>query len=490
MAVDFLPNENVLFKHLAKSGKSDGEVVVTDIRLIFLPKDSKDTKSYKELAWANIDNIDYTKPNDERTALRIKTVFEGDKIVIIQLSKEDTNARIAEYLRMKDIISQIRKSKAVAKEVTKSKLFEIDENRIGQLKEQLLQADKTLANQFKELVGGKILSEEEFWSSHADLLYQCEVEQIQKSNRKGTKNFVLSDAMHQDEDGNVNINLTVELKELIFLKYPVVRTAFDAEVPLYTSESDFWQKFFKFEFFNKTDQGHKESISQNQFFAKYAITEQATVNLLKKSMEKKRFSVPINTAVDLTATFGDYYSRNDSEPVDESLGVKNTTSIIQRCNEDSNFVLTAVNLGVQQHLRNENEQNMTAQLNDEAFPELKNQEPQKFQKVDLSKLLADPTADSNESNGIKSPKSVFKKSDKILGKRKIELTAQDFQLKPLSEYVPTSQRAEKVFTSEITRITRLESIRNHSTRNNTLPESDEAFSSLIPDDIRQVLTYS
>jgi hypothetical protein len=493
--VDFLQNESILFKHLAKQGKSDGEVVVTDIRLIFVGKDSKDGKS---LTWANIANIDYTPATDERTAIRIKTVFEGDKIIIIQLVAADKNARIAEYLRMKEIISQLRKTHATPKESSKPQQPVDEALKLDQMKKQLLEADKSLANEYKEFVTGRILSEDDFWQSHQELLNTTQTNHMFRS-RKGTKNFVLSDAMVQDEDGRVAINLTPELKEIILTKYPVVRKAFENEVPLQLTEKEFWEKFFKAEYFNKTEEGHREPITEDPFFAKYVPEMRKTdskTDLLKVSKLKKRFSVPINTSIDLTANYGDYYRKDESEPQDESLG--RHEGIIQRWNDDSTFVLNAANVGLlaaasSSSTTTNNVDSSYLEGND-GFSELRIHSPKKYQKMDLSKLLSEEqqknslNAEAAAGDAQQQQQSAFRKSDKlpnttVTGKRKLEFTAEDFQLKPLQSYLPNAQRSEKIYRNEITRISKLENIRIHNLKEHS---SDDDHSSLVPPDIKQV----
>jgi hypothetical protein len=498
--VDFLQNESILFKHLAKQGKSDGEVVVTDVRLVFVGKDSKDGKS---LTWANIANIDYTPATDERTAIRIKTVFEGDKIIIIQLVAADKNARIAEYLRMKEIISQLRKTHATPKESTKPQQPVDETLKLDQMKKQLLEADKHLANEYKEFVTGRILSEEDFWQSHQDLLNTTQTNHMFRS-RKGTKNFVLSDAMVQDEDGRVAINLTPELKEIILTKYPVVRKAIENEVPLQLTEKEFWEKFFKAEYFNKTEEGHREPITEDPFFAKYVPEmrkNDSKTDLLKISKQKNRFSVPINTSIDLTANYGDYYRKDESEPQDESLG--RHEGIIQRWNDDSTFVLNAANVGLQatagsssSNYNNNNVESSSLEGND-GFSELRIHSPKKYQKMDLSKLLSEEQQKNNlhaetAAGEVQQQQSAFRKSDKlpntaVTGKRKLEFTAEDFQLKPLQTYLPNAQRSEKIYRNEINRISKLENIRIHNLKEHS---SDDDHSSLVPPDIKQVCFLS
>ena len=97
----------------------------------------------------------------------------------------------------------------------------------------------------------KLITEEQFWSTHLDYL----LDSIDGSNsvtfQKGKKNLIMSNIIEESERGEKNdggplkINLTPENKYDLFLLYPKLKRAFDTEVPLKKLKTSFGQYISK-----------------------------------------------------------------------------------------------------------------------------------------------------------------------------------------------------------------------------------------------------
>lgn len=117
-------------------------------------------------------------------------------------------------------------------------------------KRQIFAADKDLEALYGQLVTSGILSESDFWRTR-----QNAVKAITGAGASGPRQRSgLSSVMHEVEqlhDGQterVNIHLTPQDIQRIFVERPEVHKAFLANVPHAMPETDFWKKYFKLEY--------------------------------------------------------------------------------------------------------------------------------------------------------------------------------------------------------------------------------------------------
>lgn len=116
-----------------------------------------------------------------------------------------------------------------------------------ELQQKLLLDDKNLMSTFKEAVINQGLDGEEFWKTRVHLLRAFA---LTNSQKKGPFNVLSTIKPTATADNQVNVSVTREKIHAIFEQYPVVRKAYDDNVPR-LSEGEFWSRFFSSKLFRK-----------------------------------------------------------------------------------------------------------------------------------------------------------------------------------------------------------------------------------------------
>jgi BSD domain len=170
---------------------------------------------------------------------------------------------------------------------------------------------------------------------------------------KGMLSVMLMDVEGtKNADGSRRIDLTKEKRDQIFQMYPAVRKAFEAEVPLNKTETDFWVAYFQSEFFARDKGGRATAGADDAFgrtddmFSRYeerlgessdrrSAPSSSSGSALSKVC-KKNLAGLVGSDVDLTAVLGDF------GPADASnLG---ELSIQFCCDGDHCIVFSVINL--------------------------------------------------------------------------------------------------------------------------------------------------
>ncbi|KAL9658773.1 hypothetical protein ABK040_005928 [Willaertia magna] len=178
---------------------------------------------------------------------------------------------------------------------------------IKQLK--LLASDPTLKKLFDELVGGGILSKEEFWAQRKHLISSSSFNAEMKPQRPGLKNYLfcsddsLVTAIQKSGDAETTISLTPRKIQQIFTEHPGVYQYYKKVVPDKMNEKEFWAKFYKSFFFRNLD-----PVSNAMTNATSAITKTDVDDPLEfheremnKEFDEKSKKMRINPLVNISA---------------------------------------------------------------------------------------------------------------------------------------------------------------------------------------------
>jgi len=134
----------------------------------------------------------------------------------------------------------------------------------------------------------KVISESDFWEAHASSLDEwSSADGTSSAITKGKDNYLLADILGKNAEGEVVFHLTVEKKQNIFMMYPEVYRAFEAEVPLRMQETDFWRRYFDNELYNNsgnfslpsgksTEQMPMSFRSRDELFSRYTDSSDAS----------------------------------------------------------------------------------------------------------------------------------------------------------------------------------------------------------------------
>ncbi|XP_021724624.1 probable RNA polymerase II transcription factor B subunit 1-1 [Chenopodium quinoa] len=169
----------------------------------------------------------------------------------------------------------------------------------------LLQEDSELMKLHKQLVIGKILTEDEFWATRKKLLDSGN-KRSSSTQRVGFKSAMISDIkpLTDGRTNKVTFNLTPEIIHQIFAEKPAVHQAFLTYVPKRMSEKDFWTKYCRAEYLHST----KNAIAAA---AEAAEDEQLAVFLKQDyilASEARRKIRKVDPTLDMEADQGDDYT--------------------------------------------------------------------------------------------------------------------------------------------------------------------------------------
>ncbi|VEU19954.1 DEKNAAC100188 [Brettanomyces naardenensis] len=115
------------------------------------------------------------------------------------------------------------------------------------LQQKLLRENPDLMKTFTEAVIKCGLDPDEFWSTRVHLLRSYA---IQHNQKRGPYNVLSTIKPVASSDNEVNVSVTREKIHEIFKQYPIVRKAYDDNVPK-ISEGEFWSRFFSSKLFRK-----------------------------------------------------------------------------------------------------------------------------------------------------------------------------------------------------------------------------------------------
>lgn len=116
------------------------------------------------------------------------------------------------------------------------------------LQQSLLRNNKPLMRTFQETVMEAGLPPEVFWSTRVSLLRAFA---LSTSQKVGPYNVLSTIRPVASSENKVNVNLSREKIYSIFENYPIVKKAYDDNVPKNFKEQEFWARFFSSKLFRK-----------------------------------------------------------------------------------------------------------------------------------------------------------------------------------------------------------------------------------------------
>eukprot|EP00854_Cymbomonas_tetramitiformis_P007648 gene7648-9112_t len=120
----------------------------------------------------------------------------------------------------------------------------------------LLNANSELKHLYKSTVEPNVVSEADFWQMHRQRLEAATAKEA-VGQRVGISNALMAEVT-PTSDGRSNVvkfSLTPEQMHQIFAEKPAVRKAYRDKVPHVLSEKEFWFKYCRAQYFEKTTQG-------------------------------------------------------------------------------------------------------------------------------------------------------------------------------------------------------------------------------------------
>lgn len=254
--------------------KLEGKLILSDDNLAFHSSSSSSTTttSPSPIAW-NIISKHQVSPISYPKSLLKLVLVDGRSCTYLfpnrqELEKirKEITVRLQAYRQAKQQQQQ-RGTKRRHSETTttngtagKSSSFgELDPTAMAVTRSSLLAANPSLRAQHQYLVQEtETLSEEDFWTTHKDLLEE-EYARISGVTKAGTSSLMQS---HLQLLNGQHVTLGVEEMRQIFILYPAVHKAYVEKVPLELSDEQFWRKYLESEYFHR-DRGRLGAASRN-----------------------------------------------------------------------------------------------------------------------------------------------------------------------------------------------------------------------------------
>ncbi len=209
----------------------------------------------------------------------------------------------------------------------------------------LLARDPELARFHREMVLEGIVDEETFWFSRKQQIIQQQFLAVQK---KGATSASFMDIKPTSVEGtDVKYTLTPEIIHSIFVHHPAVQKAYQENVPLKMSETEFWKQYFLSKYFHGNSKTTSTGTSVTTTFQNSALAKTAN-ELFEQYDEEEDMNAPRsdllqvrNKLVDLTATMEDHLNDFGNEP-DMTMKpgkVRESIPLIRKFNRHSEIVL-------------------------------------------------------------------------------------------------------------------------------------------------------
>lgn len=200
-----------------------------------------------DLVLTDLQTLQASKPASGKMA--IKLVF-GDQSPVFAFRSQQVMDQFK--LVFQRIIARL---KSKAQDQAKSVELELDPNLSDlddasllvnlPLQQLLLKDNSAMMKLFSRAVIKEGLTPEEFWSTRLELLRTFA---IQRTQKRGPFNVLSTIKPTASSDNEVNVNVTREKIKEIFIQYPIVKKAYDDQVPK-LSEGEFWSRFFSSKLF-------------------------------------------------------------------------------------------------------------------------------------------------------------------------------------------------------------------------------------------------
>lgn len=162
------------------------------------------------------------------------------------------------------------------------------------LQQSLLKNNKELMKTFQETVIYSGLPPEEFWSTRIPLLRAFA---LSTSQKVGPYNVLSTIKPVASSENKVNVNLSRQKILSIFETYPIVKKAYDDNVPKNFKEQEFWARFFSSKLFRKL-RGEKLMANDR---GDVIIDRYLTLDQEYDRKDDERLSHPVTKFIDIAA---------------------------------------------------------------------------------------------------------------------------------------------------------------------------------------------
>lgn len=293
--------------------------------LVWKPADTTVTgqSSAIEFVLSTISNLQATPATSPAMKLKIVTIpsegaepvqylFSFNNRLVMDNVKESLTQIVARYKTAKEVAKSGTTTPAAPGEPMVTSTFSVDALdskqllKNHQLQQKLLIENKSLMSTFKEAVMNQGLDPSEFWATRVHLLRAFA---LTNSQKRGPYNVLSTIKPTATSDNQVNVSVTREKIHVIFEQYPVVRKAYDDNVPR-ISEGEFWSRFFSSKLFRKL---RGEKISTN-VRGDYVLDKYINMDVDYEKHEDENLNHKVNKVIDLEGNTEDDTTKLGNAP--------------------------------------------------------------------------------------------------------------------------------------------------------------------------------
>lgn len=342
---------DVVLTALVRMKKRDGRAEFSEKHLRWTPNDGDASGSGGKpivVSWTSVQDQQVSSLTSPKAMIRLRMTNSNNAALVLEFVSAKSLEHAFEVRdRAKELIAKwIVASGKQQRAATRAPLCNAAE--IKQ-RAALLAANPTLKRQHTEMVNEGLIGEEDFWSSRRHLI----ANEASKRQKTGKTSAILTDLSGDNDAGGnvVKYNLNAEVIHQIFIQYPAVHLAYQAQVPDKMSETEFWSAFFKSKYFHRDRKAGHEDM-----FTKYEEKERELMT--QASVDPRALVDPL---VDLTATQEDFSSlqrslvkTTASSTVTSVTGKDDGSSItIAKFNRHGAYVLDPSHAGKLQSLKSD-----------------------------------------------------------------------------------------------------------------------------------------
>ncbi|XP_044474277.1 general transcription and DNA repair factor IIH subunit TFB1-1-like isoform X2 [Mangifera indica] len=328
------------YKTSVKDPGSPGVLRMNEQKLMFMP-DNRNTGTKLVVEFKSIQGHKYTKEGSNKPPLINLSNVQGGSYIFEFDSYADLHV-------CRDFVGKVlEKSRETSSTATEKAPVTLADEQLStaemQLRIKLLQEDNELQKLHQQFVGGNIFTEAEFWATRKKLLNRDSSEKSKQ--RVGFKSVMISDIrpLTDGRTNKVTFSLTPEIILQIFSEKPAVHRAYLNFVPKKMTEVEFWTKYCRAEYLNRTKNVHAVA-------AEAAEDEELAVflkedDILAREVRKKIRLV--DPTLDMEADEGDDYThlpdhgllRDGSKELNESQNEFYRRTLLQDLNRHAAVVL-------------------------------------------------------------------------------------------------------------------------------------------------------
>lgn len=306
-----------------------------------------------EIVLSTISNMQATPATSDKRMLKIFTktsegaepvnyVFSFNNRIVMDNVKEALQQSVARYKSAAQAASSASATPPPEKPLINTTFLDdaLDTKKLlknHQLQQKLLLENKSLMTTFKDAVMNQGLAPDEFWSTRVHLLRAFALNTLQK---RGPYNVLSTIKPTATSDNQVNVSVTREKIHAIFEQYPVVRKAYDDNVPK-LSEGEFWSRFFSSKLFRKL---RGEKLSNNDR-GDIILDKYINIDIDYEKLEDEQLNHKVNKIIDLEGNEEDVDSTKQGNAPHFTMkpdAVPETVSVLRSMNRLSEKMMKSL----------------------------------------------------------------------------------------------------------------------------------------------------